>query len=359
LTKAAEIAKEMGDQSQCIKLLLKAAEGWGGHGDTTRYGETLSKAAKELEATNGKRAESLHWKAVDILCPEDLPDEQIKSTVPPSALEVLRSALAFFLVGKPRLASALRLARRLGRVSTAFELESSAHKAKLTEVAVSLAMAVDPLQTQRLYLDMLGDRSFTSSKEAEIADLLVMAATQQDSDLLDQARQHPHLMFLDPPLAALIRRLSLLEMMGLAGDSADSSSNHNTTNDTNANNGKEDGGLRSQLFSSTNNTKTKTVPSVPAPAAAIVTMTDQEEDFAGEGEATEVAEDADKLQAELAALDTSFLGEDNDNEEAGGEEGVVLADQQGGKDNEQDAPQKEEEAQEECVGFDDDDIDLS
>lgn len=64
LTKASDIAKEMGDISHCIKLLQKAAEAWAGHGDTTRYGETLCRAAKELEATNGKRAESLYWKGI-------------------------------------------------------------------------------------------------------------------------------------------------------------------------------------------------------------------------------------------------------------------------------------------------------
>lgn len=48
LTKASEIAKEMGDQSLCIKLLQRAAEAWAGHGDTTRYGETLSRAAREV-----------------------------------------------------------------------------------------------------------------------------------------------------------------------------------------------------------------------------------------------------------------------------------------------------------------------
>ena len=47
-TKAAEIAKESGNQKQCAKLLKEAAETWGIHGDLQKYGETLMKAAKEV-----------------------------------------------------------------------------------------------------------------------------------------------------------------------------------------------------------------------------------------------------------------------------------------------------------------------
>lgn len=46
--KAAELAKEIGDQARCVEIMLEAAEMWGLHGDIQKYGETLEKVAKEV-----------------------------------------------------------------------------------------------------------------------------------------------------------------------------------------------------------------------------------------------------------------------------------------------------------------------
>lgn len=291
--------------------------------------------------------------AIEVLCPDDLAEDQLRSIVPPSALEVLRSALAFFLTTK-RLAHALRLARKLGLLAQAFELESSVNKAKLTEVAISLAMAGDLFQSQRLYLDMLSDRAFSLSKEAEIADYLVMAAVNQDSDQLDTARQHPHLLFLDPPLAALIRGLSLLEMMGLMGGadisaSAPSNSNNNSKEKEKEREKEGGDGLRSQLFSATAKRAPPPAAIVEsvAPVPAAVEVEEYEEQGTAGEEEDEVMPDVEDLEAELAALDTSFIADDEEE-----------------KTQEESQPQQqtssaEEEQQATAAADDDDDIDLS
>ncbi len=48
LRKASETAKLAGDGKRCLALLKQAADNWGMHGDTQRYGETLVLAAKEV-----------------------------------------------------------------------------------------------------------------------------------------------------------------------------------------------------------------------------------------------------------------------------------------------------------------------
>jgi hypothetical protein len=46
--KAAELAKEIGDQEHCLELIEKSAETWGIYGDLQKYGETLEKLGKEV-----------------------------------------------------------------------------------------------------------------------------------------------------------------------------------------------------------------------------------------------------------------------------------------------------------------------
>jgi hypothetical protein len=46
--KAAELAKEIGDQNHCLELIEKSAETWGIYGDLQKYGETLEKLGKEV-----------------------------------------------------------------------------------------------------------------------------------------------------------------------------------------------------------------------------------------------------------------------------------------------------------------------
>lgn len=46
--KAADLAKEIGDQAHSVELLFQSAETWGINGDLQKYGETLEKAAKEV-----------------------------------------------------------------------------------------------------------------------------------------------------------------------------------------------------------------------------------------------------------------------------------------------------------------------
>jgi tetratricopeptide (TPR) repeat protein len=51
-TKSADIAKESGNVKLCVKYLKDAAETWGIHGDLQKYGETLMKAAKEVNSAS-------------------------------------------------------------------------------------------------------------------------------------------------------------------------------------------------------------------------------------------------------------------------------------------------------------------
>jgi hypothetical protein len=48
-TKAAQIAKEQGDETRSKQLLMESADCWGVYGDLVKYAETLAKLAKEVQ----------------------------------------------------------------------------------------------------------------------------------------------------------------------------------------------------------------------------------------------------------------------------------------------------------------------
>jgi hypothetical protein len=65
--KAADLAKQMGDQAHAVEIILQSAETWALHGDTQKYGETLEKAAKEYELFDVSKAKELHFKGLSFL----------------------------------------------------------------------------------------------------------------------------------------------------------------------------------------------------------------------------------------------------------------------------------------------------
>jgi hypothetical protein len=144
---------------------------------------------------------------LEVLCPKSTPKEQLRQCHP-IIVDILRNFFTF-LVREKFYREAIDIAERTVLVSTAFDIESNMCKAMASITVLELTMG-DVVQAQQTYLQVhLSNSQYIKSKECEMSDLLVMACHQQDMDLLDQAKSHPQLHFMDFEIQKLVKNISL------------------------------------------------------------------------------------------------------------------------------------------------------
>lgn len=204
-TKAAQYHKEMGPnlETRTSELLASAAEFWGLSGDLAKYGETLAKAAKELENADAKGAHALYKKAMGVLCPQNQP----KSPIAP---DIIRNIFSF-LVRNRLLDDALAFAPDMVQIFQICKLETAVYKVLASVTVIQLAQG-DAVKAQQTYLqEHLNVPGYLSSRECELADNLTMAFSANDLEKLDKAKRSPEMHYLDFDVQSLGKTLSLFD----------------------------------------------------------------------------------------------------------------------------------------------------
>ena len=183
-TKAAQLAQSMGRHDLACADLERGAELWGVNGDVDKCADTLSKAAKAAAAApDAKKAQALHRRACDLICPPDTPVEAM-GRLHPNALNVMRDAFAFLLADKRTVkdGSAVRHAQRMVLLLRGFEMESAMCKAMCAVTILQLAMG-DIAQADATYLqDHLDNKQYIASQECRLAEEFIMATKTHDVD---------------------------------------------------------------------------------------------------------------------------------------------------------------------------------
>lgn len=119
-----------------------------------------------------------------------------------------RTLFSFFLRQK-LYEEARKFGPRAVEIFQAFNLESGACKV-LASITVLQIMTGDVIRAQQTYLqDHLSIPYYMRSKECEFIDVLILACINQDDDLLDKAKMHPQLNYLDAEIQTIVRQLSL------------------------------------------------------------------------------------------------------------------------------------------------------
>lgn len=145
--------------------------------------------------------------ALEVLCPKNTPKEQLNQCHP-IIVDILRNLMTFLVKAK-YYSDAIAIAGRIVEISQAFDIESNMCKALASITVLQLTMG-DVVKAQQTYLqEHLSNAQYIKSKECELIDLLVMACNQQDMDLLDKAKLHPQVHFLDFEIQKLIKNISL------------------------------------------------------------------------------------------------------------------------------------------------------
>jgi len=212
--KAAGFARTLGDGARCAELLQSSAEFWGLSGDLVKYGETLAKAAKELEDVDANAAESQYVQALEVMFPPPIRNDtpqQIASQIAPTTVDVIRNNLSF-LVRLRKKSEALVLAQEIMvPIFNAMDMPGALHKTLASITILQLSLG-DANKAQQTYLqEHMNVQGYLASKECELSDDLVMAFTTADIDKLTKAQKSYEMNHLDMEVSKLGRQLTIFD----------------------------------------------------------------------------------------------------------------------------------------------------
>lgn len=219
-------------------LYQQAAVTWGIAGEVDKAGDSFAKAAKEVrsdftivadskvqvdrvrqsgycDGTSPQRCGSeistsglTSTTALDLLCPSDIPEDQIKYTKPITT-DVFRAAFVFALSSPDFAATALSLARRMVVYFRGVEQEVSMCRSMLA-ITLLLLKAGDVVAADKQFLDDLSESNYLHSSECRLAEAFLIAFKNYDLDALDAAQRSPDLHHQEREVIAFAKQLSLM-----------------------------------------------------------------------------------------------------------------------------------------------------
>jgi hypothetical protein len=139
-----------------------------------------------------------------------MPKEQLRS-IPATIFDMLRDIFTFLLKGK-YFDEAVKICKKSAMISEAFDIESAKYKAFCSET-ILMVLTKDVIKAQQVHLSHFECKAYLSSKECELADMLVMAVLNQDADNYDEVRRHSQLQYLDQQLSAMIRQTNFFTLI--------------------------------------------------------------------------------------------------------------------------------------------------
>ena len=157
---------------------------------------------------NNTHAASNSIAALDLLCPSDISEDQIKYTKPITT-DVFRAAFVFALSAPCFAATALSLARRMVVYFRGVEQDVSMCRSMLAITLLLLKMG-DVVAADQQFLDDLSVSSYLHSTECRLAEAFLTAFKNYDLDALDAAQRSPDLLHQEREVIAFAKELSLM-----------------------------------------------------------------------------------------------------------------------------------------------------
>ena len=207
-----------GGTQRAVGNLAAAAELWSMHGDAFQAASALLSAGQACEAADPAQAWELYAQGRDIVCPCDADEDFLKrSSV--RVLDPMRRILKFLLKDTGSLSKALQHTQLMVRLYRAFEQEGSVCKMLVAITVIQLHMR-DVVSADRCFLEHLGEKGYSTSKECEAAESFLMAVRSLDSSALQALQKSELMQYLDRDVQPLAAALTLRS--GVASASATS-----------------------------------------------------------------------------------------------------------------------------------------
>ena len=207
---ASKLAAAMPDGTgvdKAVQLLTAGAEMWSLHGDVFQVAQCYLAAGEVSEMWNADRSRALYLQARDILCPREASNEELRRTNV-RALDAMRKIFKFFIRDSQYLAEALTHAQLMVRQLQAFEQDDAAHKILAAVTIIQLQMK-DIVSADQTYIRDLGVRGYASSKACEMAETLLEAMKNFDSEALAVALRSETMQYLDREVQLLAKSLTM------------------------------------------------------------------------------------------------------------------------------------------------------
>ena len=208
LVNASKMAAIMpGGTQRAIGHLTAASEFWAMHGESYQAAAAFISAGELCELSDPAQAWELYEQGRDILCPSDADEATLKrSTV--RSLDSMRKIMKFLLKDSGSLSKALRHIQLMVRLYRAFEQEGSVCKMLVAITIVQLHMR-DVVSADQSFLEHLGEKGYTSSKECEVAESFLQAVKSLDAEALKALQRSELMQYLDRDVQPLAAALTL------------------------------------------------------------------------------------------------------------------------------------------------------
>jgi hypothetical protein len=207
---ASKLAAAMPDGAgvdKAVQLLTAAADMWSLHGDVFQVAQCYLSAGEISEMWNADRTQALYLEARDLICPREASNEELRR-INVRGLDAMRKIFKFFIRDNQRLSEALTHAQLMVRQLQAFEQDEAAHKILAAVTIIQLHMK-DIVSADQTYISDLGVRGYASSKACEIAENLLEAMKNFDSEALAVALRSETMQYLDREVQLLAKSLTM------------------------------------------------------------------------------------------------------------------------------------------------------
>jgi len=210
LVNASKMAAIMpGGTQRAIGHLTAASEFWAMHGESYQAAAAFISAGELCEQSDSAQAQAweLYEQGRDILCPSDADEAALKRSSVRS-LDSMRKIMKFLLKDTASLSKALRHIQLMVRLYRAFEQEGSVCKMLVAITIVQLHMR-DVVSADQSFLEHLGEKGYTSSKECEVAESFLQAVKTLDAEALKALQRSELMQYLDRDVQPLAAALTL------------------------------------------------------------------------------------------------------------------------------------------------------
>jgi len=208
LINSSKLAVMLPDGTQrAVRNLTAASEFYSMYGDAFQAAAAYTSAGELCEAADPAQAWALYEQGRDLMCPFDADEESLKrSSV--RVLEPMRKIMKFLLKDTASLSKALKHIQLMVRLYRAFEQEGSVSKMLVAVTVVQLHMR-DVVSADQTFLEHLGEKGYTMSKECEVAESFLTAVKTLDADSLKALQRSELMQYLDRDVQPLAASLTL------------------------------------------------------------------------------------------------------------------------------------------------------